>query len=220
MARPLRILYPNAWYHVMNRGGAHALIFHDSDDYQYFLDLLLQTNHRFRFEIHAYCLMPNHYHILVRTPLANLDRGMQRLDGLYTQYYNKKYHRDGSLFRGRYKSILVDAKNYLLRISRYIHLNPVRANLVKHPRNYNWSSYTFYSTSAAVPDWFYTKEVLSCFGTTQQKNKYALFVLEKTDIELETFYCKVRLLPILGSDPFYKQMVEKYLKKNIRKIPP
>jgi REP element-mobilizing transposase RayT len=95
-----------------------------------FLDLLLQIHRRYRFEIHAYCLMPNHYHILVRTPLANLSRGMRHLDGLYTQYYNRKYKKDGALFRGRYKSILIDTENYLLRLSRYIHLNPVKAGLV------------------------------------------------------------------------------------------
>lgn len=216
MSRPLRILYANAWYHVMNRGAAHANIFNDDNDYQDFLDLLLQVHRRYCFEIHAYCLMPNHYHILVRTPIPNLSRGLRHLDGLYTQHYNRKNQKDGALFRGRYKAILVDAENYLLRLSRYIHLNPVKAGLVKHPNKYRWSSYRFYSNDIISPDWFYTKETLAYFGAKQQKNKYSLFVMEKTDHELENFYRKVRLLPILGSDAFRKQISEKYLEKLVQ----
>jgi putative transposase len=158
MSRSLRILYANAWYHVMNRGAAHATTFHDSEDYREFLDILRQTHRRYRFEIHAYCLMPNHYHILVRTPLANLSCGMRHLNGLYTRHYNKKYQKDGSLFRGRYKAILIDAENYLLQLSRYIHLNPVKAHLAEHPNKYPWSSYHFYSKNSKPPEWIYTRK--------------------------------------------------------------
>jgi hypothetical protein len=157
--------------------------------------------------------MPNHYHVLVRTPLANLSRGMRHLDSLYTQYYNRKYKKDGALFRGRYKSVLVDAENYLLRLGRYIHLNPVKAGMVKHPIKYHWSSYQFYSKNVTPPDWLYTKETLSYFGAKQQKNKYSLFIMEKTYHELENFYRKTKLLPVLGSDVFSKQIKEMYLTK-------
>jgi len=136
---------------------------------------------------------------------------MRHLNGLYARYYNKKYKKDGSLFRGRYKAILVDAKNYLLRVSRYIHLNPVRAGLVKHPGKYIWSTYKFYTTHTTKPNWIYTKDTLSYFGTKQQKNKYALFVLENIDQELETFYRKVRLLPVLGTNLFRKQISQTVL---------
>jgi putative transposase len=218
VSRPLRILYANAWYHVMNRGASHSTTFHNSNDYKSFLDILLQIHRRYCFEIHAYCLMPNHYHLLVRTPLANLSRGMRHLDGLYTQYYNKKYKRDGSLFRGRYKAILIDAENYLLRLSRYIHLNPIKAKLAKHPFEYRWSSYRFYSKCITKPDWLFTNETLSRFDTKQQKNKYSLFVMGKTDHEIENFYQKTKLFPILGTDAFYKQISEKYLEKQPKKI--
>ena len=215
MARPLRLLYANAWYHVMNRGAAHNTIFHDNNDFQTFTDLLLQLHRRYRFEIHTYCLMPNHYHILICTPLPNLSSGMRHLNSLYTKHYNRKYKKDGALFRGRYKAILIDAENYLLRVSRYIHLNPVKASLVKHSNKYRWSSYRFYSCTITAPDWLYTTEILSRFGTKHQKNKYSLFVLAKTDLELETFYCKIKLLPILGSDLFRKQISQTILTKMV-----
>jgi len=201
----------------MNRGADHATTFHDKDDYYAFISLFLQLHRRYRFEIHAYCIMPNHYHILINTPLPNLSTGMRHLNGLYTQYYNKKYKKDGALFRGRYKAILIDAESYLLRVSRYIHLNPVKSRLVKHPGEYYWSSYRFYSQHNGMqPDWLYTSEILLRFGDKQQKNKYSLFVLEETDQELETFYLKVKLLPILGSDLFCKQISETIL-TNINK---
>jgi REP element-mobilizing transposase RayT len=122
MARPLRILYENAWYHVMNRGASRIKTFYNDDNYKLFLDLLSDTYQRFNLETHAYCLMPNHYHLLVRTPLANLSRCMRHIDGLYTQKFNRIGKRDGALFRGRYKAILIDADSYLLQLSRYIHL--------------------------------------------------------------------------------------------------
>jgi len=211
MSRPLRLLYENSYYHAMNRGADHATTFHDNDDYQAFIDIFKQLNCRYRFEIHTYCLMPNHYHLLIRTPLPNLSTGMKHLNSLYTKYYNKKYKRDGALFRGRYKAILVDAENYLLRVSRYIHLNPVKARLTKHPEKYLWSSYRFYTNNTAQPNWLNTNEILSCFGTKQQKNKYSLFVIEPTDQELEIFYRKATLLPILGSDLFRKQISQMVL---------
>ena len=112
MSRSLRLLYNNAWYHVMNRGAARATIFHNNSDYQAFINIFDKLHSRYNFEIHAYCLMPNHYHILIRTPLANLSDGMRHLNGLYTSYYNHKYKKDGPLFRGRYKAVLVEEENY------------------------------------------------------------------------------------------------------------
>ncbi|MBU0745041.1 MAG: transposase [Gammaproteobacteria bacterium] len=197
----------------MNRGAARITTFHDNDDYQKLIDLLLQLKRRYCFEIHAYCLMPNHYHILIRTPLPNLSTGMRHLNSLYTSYYNKKYKRDGALFRGRYKAILIDADNYLLRVSRYIHLNPVKGYLIKHPGKYLWSSYQFYVSHIATPDWLYTETILSYFGIKQQKNRYSLFVMEQTDQELEIFYSKAKLLPVLGSDIFRKKISKEVLCK-------
>ena len=141
MARPLRLEYPGAWYHVMNRGLARQPIFRTDAHRQHFLDLLLEIHNRYQVEIHAYCLMGNHYHLFIRTPLANLSRAMRHLNGIYTQRYNQGMHRDGPIFRGRYKSILVEADTYLLRLSRYIHLNPVAAKLVRKAETYPWSSF-------------------------------------------------------------------------------
>ncbi len=107
MSRPLRIEYPNAWYHVMNRGRRGENIFHDKQDYQMFVDLLVETTEMWNFRISAYCLIPNHYHILVQTPAANISRGMRHLNGVYTQRFNRRHFCDGALFRGRYKSMLV-----------------------------------------------------------------------------------------------------------------
>ena len=125
MSRPLRLEFPGAWYHVMNRGLARQTVFHDSDCYGAFLDGLADANDRFNLKIHAYCLMGNHYHLLVHTPLGNLSRAMRHINGVYTQRYNRMLGRDGPLFRGRYKAILVDADRYLLSVSRYIHRNSI-----------------------------------------------------------------------------------------------
>ena len=134
MARALRIEYEGGWYHVMNRGAGRRNIFNEPEDRNLFLNLLQELHVRFRIEIHAYCLMGNHYHLLIRTPLANLSRAMAHLNGIYSRRRNQKYQSDGPLFRGRFKSIIIDAENYLLRLSRYIHLNPVSANIVQKPR--------------------------------------------------------------------------------------
>ncbi|HEX9756822.1 MAG TPA: transposase, partial [Nitrospiria bacterium] len=121
MSRPLRIEYPDAYYHVMNRGLAYQKIFTDRVDRELFLNLLGECHQMWGIEVFAYCLMGNYYHVLLQTPQANLSRIMRHLDGLYTQRYNRRHHRDGPLFRGRYKAIVVDEESYLLSVVRYIH---------------------------------------------------------------------------------------------------
>ena len=116
MARPLRIEYPDAWYHVMNRGRRAETIFSDDKDYLAFTELLKETSEMWNIRVAAYCLMPNHYHILVQTPEANLSRSMRHLNGVYTQRYNSRHRCDGRLFRGRYKSILIDTDSTLSSI--------------------------------------------------------------------------------------------------------
>ena len=125
MPRPIRIQYEHAHYHVMNRGRARQTIFHGTGYYEDFLTTLEECHRRFDAQIHAYCLMSNHYHLLVETPRANLDRIMRHLNGVYTQRYNRRKRSDGPLFRGRYKAILVDEDAYLLQVGRYIHRNPL-----------------------------------------------------------------------------------------------
>ena len=127
MARPLRIQYPDAWYHVMNRGRNRAKIFYSRADYTAFIELLKDASSLWNIRIAAYCLMSNHYHLLVQTPEANLSRYMRHINGLYTQYFNRTYKSDGQLFRGRYKSIVIDGDSYLPELIRYIHRNPPAA---------------------------------------------------------------------------------------------
>ena len=141
MARPLRIEYPRALYHITSRGNAWIDIFYDKKDREFFLELLEDLHTRFGFLIYAYCLMSNHYHLLIETPRANLVDGMRRLNGLYTQRFNKRHKRIGHLLQGRYKAFVIEKESYLLEVCRYIVLNPLQAGLVKHIGEWQWSSY-------------------------------------------------------------------------------
>src|SRR3989304_4806254 len=141
MARPLRIEFPGALYHVTSRGDRQEAIFEDDQDRTAFLNVLGEVVSRFRWRCHAYCLMGNHYHLMIETPEANLTKGMRQLNGVFTQWSNRRHKRSGHLFQGRYKAILVDRESYFLELARYIVLNPVRAAMVKHPRLWAWSSY-------------------------------------------------------------------------------
>ena len=145
----------------MNRGTARCSTFSDDIHQELFLAVLEESALRFGIEIHSYCLMINHYHLLMKTPFANLSRAMRHIDGVYTLRYNRYMQRDGSLFRGRYKSILIDAENYLVAVSRYIHRNPVEAGICNTPANYKWSSYPAYIGKALKPEWLVVNEVLS-----------------------------------------------------------
>lgn len=203
MSRPLRIEYEGAWYHVMNRGRARQTIFPGRGSYEAFLETVAEAAHRFRLEVHAYCLMPNHYHLLVHTPLGNLSRAMRHIDGLYTQRYNRLEETDGPLFRGRYKAILVEADSYLLAVSRYIHRNPVEADppLVDNLADWPWSSYPAYLGRAPAPTWLETGTVLGALGSADAAG-YRGFVESGVEEEVERFYANQRATPILGDEAF------------------
>ena len=141
MARPLRIEFPGAVYHVTSRGNARAEIFEEDNDRELFLKIFGQVVTRFNWLCHSYCLMGNHYHLLIETPEGNLSAGMRQLNGVYTQAFNRRHHRDGHVFKGRFKAILVEKESHLLELCRYVVLNPVRAAMVKRPEEYKWSSY-------------------------------------------------------------------------------
>lgn len=212
MSRPLRVEYEGAWYHVMNRGAGKQPIFLEKKHYKCFLDLLHEIHMRYQVEIHAYCLMGNHYHLLLHTPLPNLSRTLRHLDGVYTQRYNKFQKTDGPLFRGRFKSIVVGEKDYLLRLSRYIHLNPQAGGLVRKAEDYHWSSYPVYLNKRLAPDWLYTDKTLSFFGTNHPRYKYQAFVEEGIDKDTHHFFQQIKRIPILGTSSFIKTISEKYLK--------
>jgi len=154
MSRPLRIQYPDAWYHIMNRGRRSEQIFYDKNDYTMFVELLKEASVAWNIRVCAYCLMPNHYHLLVQTPDSNLSRSMRHLNGIYTQRFNKRHGCDGPLFRGRYKSILIDADSYLLQLVRYIHKNPTKAGIAGM-NQYTWSSHKGYLSTSKKWDWIY-----------------------------------------------------------------
>lgn len=168
MARPLRVEYPGAVYHVINRGNAGENIFRSNRDREKFLEYIEKAAERFLLNIHAYCLMNNHFHILLETQRSNLSRALHWFSVSYAGYYNRRYHRIGHLFHGRFKSILVDADEYLKQLSRYIHLNPVRAGLVNQPIDYPWSSYPIYAGKITTSKWVETEWLLSQFGRTRK----------------------------------------------------
>jgi putative transposase len=208
MSRPQRILYENAYYHVMNRGAGWQMIFHDELYYEAFLRTIQEAHIQFGIEIHAYCLMGNHYHLLIKTPRGNLSRAMRHINGIYTQRYNRLTHTDGALFRGRYHAILIDSDSYLLHLSKYIHLNPLAALLVNNLEEYRWSSYPAYINQAKSPGWLIRKEVYEQITTSSEKAKYyRLFMNDGQHNEvLEKFYSKQRLTPVLGDETFISQL--------------
>ena len=163
MSRPLRIQYPDAWYHVMNRGRRGETIFSEKEDYSGFIDLLKEVVDVYNVRIGAYCLISNHYHLLIQTPDANLSRCMRHLNGVYTQRFNQTHQCDGQLFRGRYKSILLDADSYLLELVRYIHRNPLEAGLVEEVNKYPWSSHKGYLSDSKKWNWLHKDFILSFF---------------------------------------------------------
>lgn len=205
MSRTARIEYPGAWYHVINRGAGRKTIFQNSQHYQLFLDLLLDAYSRFDIRIHAYCLLENHYHLLIHTPIPNLSKAMKHINGLYTVRYNRLVKNDGALFRGRYKAILIDAENYLLDLSRYIHLRPVAVGITQFPELYPWSSYQYFLSETKKPHWLCTKEILSHFSSNARE-LYQAYVLEgitpSLDEKMNNFISTVRHTGILGSEFF------------------
>ena len=178
MSRPLRIEFAGALYHVTSRGDRQEDIYQSNDDREVFLNIMSDVCERYNWVIHAYCLMSNHYHLLVETPDQNLSKGMRQLNGVYTQAFNRNNKRVGHVFQGRYKAILVQKESYLLELARYIVLNPVRARMVRFVKEWPWSSYraTIGETepvNGLVVDW-----ILSSFSENKLKaiERYREFV--------------------------------------------
>ena len=202
MTRPLRLEYAGALYHLTARGNAQAAIYLEDSDRHLFLELLGKEVKQQRWVCYAYCLMDNHYHLLIETPEANLVSGMRRLNGVYTQAFNRRHQRVGHVFQGRYKSILVDKDSYLQELCRYIVLNPVRAKMVKEAKDYAWSSYRATIGKAKPLSWLAIDRVLGLFSG--QTNLYRRFVAE--GVGLPTVWENLKGQIYLGDRLFLKQM--------------
>ena len=223
MARPLRIQFPGAFYHVTSRGNEQKNIYKSEQDREKFLSYLESAVERYGAVIHVYCLMSNHYHLLLETPNSNLSQIMRHINGAYTTYYNTKRKRAGHLFQGRFKAILVEKDQYATTLSRYIHLNPVRAGITAKPVEYDWSSYRFYTGSQKTPEWITTEFILGYFGrnNSSARKGYRKFVHDLVKQEYESPLKEVIASTLLGSIEFVKDVQEKYLfnAKNDRDIP-
>jgi REP element-mobilizing transposase RayT len=213
MARPLRVEYPGAYYHVINRGNNQEKIFLNDRDKEKFLEYLAKANQRFSIIFHTYCLMSNHFHLLVETQEPNLSMAMQWINVSYATYFNRKRGRHGHLFQGRFKAILIDADEYLKHLSRYIHLNPVRAKMVPTPSEYQWSSYPAFIGELEAAPFLETDWLLSNFGKSKKKARrnYKDFV-EGADIKtIENPHRQVTEGFILGDLDFVNWVKETFL---------
>lgn len=178
VGRPIRIEFPGAFYHAYSRGNQKQLIFLTDEDKCYFIKCLRQACRKYGAVTHTYCLMPNHFHLFIETTLAHLSRMMQYLITEYARYFNRKHERQGHLFQGRFRSVLVEVSNYAIELSRYIHLNPVRAGIVERPEQYSWSSFGYFMGKANPEPWLDTSTILKLFGDQRKaaQKAYSEFI--------------------------------------------
>ncbi len=208
MARPLRIEYPGAFYHVTSRGNEQKEIFKSQKDRERFLSYLESAAERYGAVIHAYCLIGNHYHLLLETPEGNLSQIMRHINGAYTTYFNVKRKRAGHLFQGRYKAILVEADSYATELSRYIHLNPVKAGMVARPEEYRWASYRSFIGEEESPKWLNARFILESFGDegANAGKKYRRFVEDALGSDEQSPLQATIASIILGSTAFVEEI--------------
>jgi REP element-mobilizing transposase RayT len=219
MARPLHIEFSGALFHVTSRGDRREAIFDDDIDLENFLDVLAEVVDRYRWICHAYCLMTNHYHLVIEIREENLSKGMRQLNGVFTQTSNRRHQRVGHLFQGRFKAILVDKDEYLLELSRYVVLNPVRAGMVDDPADWPWSSYRDMLGMRKVPDWLTTDQLLGFFGTNRQvaRTHYQGFVLAGIGKKI---WDDLRHQVFLGNKGFVERMLARAdIQGDLRTIP-
>lgn len=208
MARQVRIEFEGAFYHITSRGNLRGKVFFEDKDKEQLLEILGRTKERYGYILHAYTIMDNHYHFLIETPKANISQIMQNINTSYTVYINKKYRRSGHLFQGRFKAIIVDKDKYLITLSRYIHLNPVRAKIVKMPEDYKWTSYNAFigkGTNALV----YTTDTHAYFSEKKRKAEtaYKKFVEERIETE-EKPLNEVEAGILLGGEGFKAKIMK------------
>lgn len=214
MARPLRIEYPGAFYHIIQRGTERKAIFKTDSDKKRFLSYFDNLPIRYHVRIHAYILLDNHYHLILETLQANLSKAIHYLDTSYAVYFNSKRKRVGPLYQGRYKAILVQEDVFLHHLSRYIHLNPVRAKIAQKPEDYTWSSYKYYVSGCNSPKWLRTDFILRMFAKTllQSKRLYKNFVIRGIGQEKEIITENTIKGFLLGNKDFFEQVQDKFLK--------
>ena len=213
MSRPLRLELAGALYHVSARGNARQKIFLADEDRHAFLDLLGKEIAQQGWLCYAYCLMDNHYHLLIETPDANLVAGMRRLNGVYSQAFNRRQRRVGHLFQGRYKAILVDKESYLLELCRYIVLNPLRATMVKRLDGWPWSSYAATAGQAEAPSWLAVKSVRGLFAS---RAAYRRFVDQ--GIGQDSPWPHLRGQIYLGEEDFLKRLQQQLPRRPVKGI--
>lgn len=218
MARPLRLEYAGALYHITARGDRREDIFLGDEDRADYLVVLGEVCKRFNWVVHAYCQMTNHYHLLLETVDGNLWRGMRQLNGVYTQHVNRRHGLVGHLFQGRYKAILVQKASYLLELSRYLVLNPVRAKLVEDPADWPWSNYLATVGTVPSPGWLDTDGLLSQFGNERGSAiaAYRAFVL--SGLGRSSPLEQVRHQTLLGDDAFLVRHKTGALGENLREV--
>jgi REP element-mobilizing transposase RayT len=215
VSRPLRIEYPGAFYHVTSRGNERKTVFQSNRDREKYLSYVESAHDRYGAIIHAYCLMGNHYHLLLETPRGNLSKILQYINGAYTTYFNLKRGRSGHLFQGRFKGILVDKDEYCKELSRYLHLNPVRAGMVKTPLEYPWSSYRYFIGEDKKPQWLTTEFVLGDFGGEGRRGfrGYREYVERGENKGLDNPLKKVIASTFLGGKGFIERIKLEYLER-------
>jgi putative transposase len=217
MARPLRIEYEGAFYHIIQRGLERRSIFRGDRNKERFLQYLSESHFKYNLICHAYCLMDNHYHLIIQTPKANIAQIMHYINASYVMYYNKKHKRNGPLYQGRYKSFLVEADEYLYQLSRYIHLNPIRAKIVGRPEDYGWSSYVYFIRKEKPKKWLETNFISSSFASSAKKARraYEDFVLagiQKEKLIKNYITENTHKGLVLGSMDFAQEIYERYIK--------
>jgi len=214
MPKTKRLQYPGAFYHVINRGRNREKIFHNKSDFEYFLELISKCNKKFQLSVHAYCLMDNHFHLLLETPLGNLDKIMHYISSLYVKKFNREKGYDGSLFRARYKAILIDKDSYLLELNRYIHRNPF--SLVRKIENYKWSSLSSYLNLSKTPHWLNKKFTMDILSSKNDIDCFLDFIGSKKE-KKEELYGNQKVLPsILGDKKFINLSIKKSNKFKIK----
>ena len=220
MARQIRIEYAGALYHVTSRGDRQEDIYLDDEDRSNFLSLLAQVSKDYNWLIHAYCLMDNHYHLLVETPDGNLSKGMRQLNGVYTQITNRYHGKVGHVFQGRYKAVLVQKESYLLELARYIVLNPVRARMVREAKEWPWSSYRKTAGMLSNDAWLTTEWLLSAFSKKRgiAQKKYIEFVTQGKNQPSPWESLQNQIF--LGDEAYVSQMLSNIdQKKDLSEIP-